>query len=79
MRVLYEIRAKHGAGDTILTTRATDYHAAALSAARRLYGRRATARRVTGEPGYNGIFQAYEPMRGGGLNSTGEPFHVSRA
>lgn len=64
------------AGDRFVV-RATSYQAAAEIAARRLYGRRATAVRTTGHPTLSGQFRAYLPMTDGSLNSTGDPFHVS--
>lgn len=45
--------------------------------ARKRYGSRAVAIRVTGTRGLSGYFQAYIPMRGGGQNSIGEQFHIS--
>ena len=66
--------------NNLFTVRATSYSEAAAKAARKLYGRKATANRTTGRNGASGYFQAYEPMPrrlGGGLNSVGEPFHVS--
>jgi len=47
--------------------------------ARKHYGSRATAIRVTGTRGLSGYFQAYLPMPRGqrGLNSVGNQFHIS--
>lgn len=65
--------------DTLFRVKAENYTSAATKAARRLYGRKATARRTTGDLGMSGYFQAYEPVAqrlGGGLSSIGDPFHV---
>lgn len=62
--------------DTIKTVTAKTYDDAADKFARSQYGRKAVARRTAGDNDKSGYFQAYEPMKGGGLNSIGEPFHL---
>ncbi len=60
------------------TVEANNYTDAAIIAARKLLRRKTvTAGRTTGNNAMSGYFRAYEHMRGGGLNSCGEPFHVS--
>ena len=55
-----------------------EYQAAALKMAREAipHTRGLIARRVTGDPGKSGMFQAYIPLSGGVLNSIGDNFHV---
>ena len=62
--------------ETLLTVDAETYTEAANKAARKLYGKKVTANRTTGDTGKSGYFQAYEAMRPRGQNSVGEPFHV---
>ncbi len=64
--------------EQLFEIRAANYEQAAHAAARKLYGRKATAMRTTGTAGMSGYYQAYVPMpKGqGGSNSVGEPFHV---
>lgn len=64
--------------ETLVTVQAENYTEAANKAAKKLYGKKATANRTTGETGKSGYFQAYEPMPRGerGQNSVGDPFHV---
>ena len=65
---------------SLFTVNAESHEAAATKAAKRLTGRGLNTRRTTGDAGKSGYFQAYEPVPatlGGGLNSVGEPFHVS--
>jgi hypothetical protein len=64
--------------ENLFSVTADNYTQAAIKAAHKLYGVKATARRTTGDTGKSGYFQAYEPMPRGqrGLNSVGEPFHV---
>lgn len=62
--------------DQTFTVAASNYTDAANKAAKKLFGRKATANRTTGDTGKSGYFRAYESMRGGGQNSVGSAFHV---
>lgn len=64
--------------ENLFSLNADNYTEAANRAARKLYGKKATANRTTGEIGKSGYFQAYMPMprRQRGQTSIGEPFHV---
>jgi hypothetical protein len=75
----FRIRRPEGDGRAQLfprPIRAASYEHAATIAARRMHGRRAVAIRTTGDAGKSGFFQAYLPLKTGGLVSTGDPFHV---
>jgi len=61
---------------TAFTVRAENVEHASGIAVRRLHGRRAVAVRTTGTRTLSGYFQPYRPAIGGGMNSTGDPFHV---
>jgi len=64
----------------LFTVNAESYEHAATEAAKRLTGRPLYTHRTTGDPGKSGYFQAYELIPNGlgsGINSVGEPFHVS--
>ena len=62
--------------DQQFTVFSLTYDQAATIAARKLYGKKVTARRTTGDNSKSGYFQAYEKVDQG-LSSYGEPFHVS--
>lgn len=70
---MYEISRD---GLTLGSSRAGTPDEAATRYARRVWGRRAMALRVTGDRGLSGMFQAYLPARTGGQTSTGDPYHV---
>lgn len=74
----YYISDRNGAGDILGKTRAESIQEAAQHWARRTYGRRASAGRVTGTVGMGGIFQAYVPTGQSGyhLTSIGSPFCI---
>ncbi|MDQ3539473.1 MAG: hypothetical protein M3440_02195 [Chloroflexota bacterium] len=63
--------------ETIITDRATSVEDAARVIARKLYGRRAATRRVTGTPGMLGYFQDSLPLPTGGQTSAGSGYHVT--
>lgn len=65
-----------GDDDLLRITKARSLQHAADIEARRRCGRRATAMRTTGDDGKTGYFQAYLPLRDGGLTSCREPYHV---
>ena len=63
----------------IATIQADSYDEAASKFAKKAYGKRVQARRTTGNTGKSGMFQAYQPVKGGAgqhWTSIGEPFHV---
>lgn len=70
------VRDDSGLWQDVATIRSDSSESAASVYARRQYGRRATAIRVTGLPGKTGIFQAFVPVRTGGQTSQGPQFHV---
>ncbi len=70
----YTITKKDG---TRFMVEAQNYTDAASAAARKITRRKkVVANRTTGNASMSGWFRPYESMRGGGLNSCGEPFHV---
>lgn len=73
----YRIESRNPAIDPVMV-RATSVEHAAQVATRRLYGRTRGlyARRVTGDAGKSGYFQAYVPSKTGGATSYGRNFHV---
>jgi hypothetical protein len=73
----YQIRPREDT-PAPFTVRAVTYEQAAQMGARRLHGRQRGlfARRVTGDPGKSGYFQAYIPVTTGGASSYGRNFHV---
>ena len=46
------------------------------AAAQQTIGKKLKAIRVSGDTGKSGLFQGYTQMRGGGLNSSGDQFHI---
>jgi hypothetical protein len=74
----YEIRDRSAWGETLATINAATLEDAAEKFGRR-GSRRAVTLRTTGSTGLSGIFQAYVPVREGGMTSTGEQFHVREA
>jgi hypothetical protein len=71
----FEVRQKDG---TASRARGITYQDAADHVARRQSGRRCVAERITGTKDKSGWFSAYTPAPGGGLSSTGDPFHLAR-
>ena len=76
MTKTYTVSPRSEASFTPFTVEASDYTEAANKAARKLHGKTAHGRRVTGTPGKSGVFQGYKSMRSGGETSVGGNFHL---
>ena len=76
MATTYTILSRSAAGDFLGTVKTDSHIGAANRYARRVFGRKAFALRVTGTERMSGVFQGYVPQ-GNASSSIGSPFHVS--